>query len=276
MRLGCCGSMISRSTDPVGVEIVEKMAEIGFDYIELSLSDLTALPEDAFLAIARRVASTGIGCEACNNFFPPGIRLTGDEARLSVALEYAARALGRAARLGARIVVFGSSGAKNVPQGFPVGTAWSQIVTLLQNLAPLAAGHDITIAIEPLNRKESNLVNLAEEGLRLVREAAHPNIQLLIDFYHLAMEQEDPAVILQAGSAIRHLHIARPEGRLFPTETEMIYSRFFAALQQIRYDGRCSIEAYTQDFPADGRRALRYLRREIENWPWGGLECEKI
>jgi len=276
MRLGCCGSTISRSTDPVGVEIVEKMAEIGFDYIELSLSDLTALPEDAFAALVRRVAQSGIGCEACNNFFPPAIRLTGNEARLDVALDHAVRALGRAAELGVRIVVFGSSGAKNVPEGFPFGTAWNQIVALLRNLGPVAARHDITIAIEPLNRKESNIVNLAEEGLRLARQVAHPNIQLLIDFYHLEMEQEDPAVILRAGSAIRHLHIAHPEGRVFPAEAGMIYSRFFAALRQIRYQGRCSIEAYTSDFPADGRRALRNLRQEAENRQNGDLECEKI
>jgi len=52
------------------VEIVEALAEIGYDYIELSLSDLTALPEPAFASLVERVNRSGIRCEACNNFFP--------------------------------------------------------------------------------------------------------------------------------------------------------------------------------------------------------------
>jgi sugar phosphate isomerase/epimerase len=87
--MGCCGSMISPSTDPIGIEIVETMAEIGFDYTELSLSDIAALPEGAFADLARRVERSRIQCEACNNFFPRTIRLTGAEAHLHVALDYA-------------------------------------------------------------------------------------------------------------------------------------------------------------------------------------------
>jgi hypothetical protein len=148
--------MISPSTDPVGTDVVEKMAEIGFDYIELSLSDLAALPESAFGDLARRIDRSGIRCEACNNFFPRRIRLTGEQARLKTALEYAHQALDRAARLGAQIIVFGSSGAKNVPEGFSKETAWRQIVELLRQLGPEAAERGLTIVIEPINRRESN------------------------------------------------------------------------------------------------------------------------
>ena len=262
MRWGCCGSMISPSTDPVGIEIVESMAEIGFDYIELSLADMAAMPEHAFVDLARRVERSGIRCEACNNFFPRTIRLTGTEARLQAALDYAAQALDRAEWMGARIIVFGSSGAKNVPEGFPKDAAWRQIVELLRHLGPKAAQHDLTIVIEPINREESNIVNLAADGLRLAREVDHPNIQLLIDYYHLTMEREDPAILIQAGTAIRHLHFARVAGRSFPLETETAHSRFFALMRRIRYAGRCSMEALTRDFPSDARRALRILRQE--------------
>lgn len=68
MRIGCCGSMISPSTDRVGIEVVETMASLGFDYIELSLADVTALPAETFEALAWRLERSGIPCEACNNF----------------------------------------------------------------------------------------------------------------------------------------------------------------------------------------------------------------
>jgi D-psicose/D-tagatose/L-ribulose 3-epimerase len=264
MRLGCCGNMIDPARDPIGIEIVERLAGIGFDYVELSLADLAALPEEEFARLLARVERSGIRCEACNNFFPRRIRLTGTAARLDDALGYAGPALERAARLGASIIVFGSSGAKNVPEGFSKGDAWGQIVKLLQHLGPLAQAHGITIAIEPISRPESNIVNCGAEGLRLVQEVGHPAVQLLIDFYHLMVEHEDPGIVVEAGGTIRHLHFAKVEGRVFPTGREDAGTMFFDRLRRIGYQGRCSIEAFTGDFTSDASRALRLLHAEME------------
>ena len=97
MRVGCCASMIAPDRDPLGIESVEAMAAAGFDYIELSLAHLAALDDGAFQRVVDRVARSGIRCEACNNFFPPHVRLTGPEADLDAAVDYATRAMGRAA-----------------------------------------------------------------------------------------------------------------------------------------------------------------------------------
>ena len=67
-------------------------------------------------------------------------------------------------------------------------------------------------------------------------------------------------VILEAGAAIRHTHFAGIEGRRFPAETTPTCARFFQRLRDVQYSGRCSIEAFTDDFPADARRALGLLR----------------
>jgi sugar phosphate isomerase/epimerase len=247
--------------DPVGAEIVESLTEIGYDYIELSMAGVAALSEPAFAGLVERMNRSGIRCEAFNNFFPARIRLTGDQARLDIALEYAAEAMDRAAALGAEIIVFGSSGAKNVPTGFPMDAAWRQIVELLRYLGPMAAKRSLTIAIEPLNRGEANIINLGSEGLRLARETGHSNVQLLIDYYHLAIEKENPGIIVEAGPALRHTHFAKVEGRTFPDTIEEDYRTFFASLRRNGYPGRCSIEAYTKDFAADARRGLDIMRQ---------------
>ena len=260
MRIGCCGSMISPRQDPIGVEIVEDLAALGFDYIELSLRDMAALPAQEFAALRTRVQASGIHCETCNNFFPANIRLTGPDVHLPAAIEYATRSLERAAEIGASIIVFGSSDAKNVPPGFAHSEAWRQITDLLQQLGPVAEKLNITIVIEPLNRRESNIVCKAAEGFKLARAVAHPNIQLLIDYYHLKLENEDPAIVLEAADTIKHLHFAQPAGRAFPLHADDGYDAFFSNVRQIGYQGRCSIEAYTQDFIADARRALAVVK----------------
>ncbi len=260
MLIGCCACMIAPGTDPIGIESIEQMAALDFDYAELSLAHLAALPDEEFRGLAGRVERSGLRCEACNNFFPPSVRLTGPDASLPAALDYAARAIGRAARLGVCTIVFGSAAAKNVPRGYGHGAAWSQIVELLQRLGPMARQHELTIAIEPISRAESNIVNHAAEGLQLMREVNHPSVRLLVDYYHLMREREDPAIILEAGDAIRHVHIASLARRAFPTRWEEDFTPFFACLRRIRYEGRCSIEAFTEDFTADARLALRALR----------------
>ena len=261
MRFGCCGSMITPRQDLIGIEIVEDLAAIGFDYIELSIRDLTALPEPAFMQILKRIEASGIRCESCNNFFPARVRLTGPEASLPAAVAYATTIFERAAQLGASAIVFGSADAKNVPAGYSHEDAWGQIVELLQALGPIAGNYGITIAIEPLNTRESNIVCTAKEGLKLAREVNHPNVQLLIDYYHLRQANEDPAIVLEAGSAIRHLHFAEPIERKFPLEPTVEYETFFSNLRQVGYTGRCSIEAYTQNFIADAKSALAMMRK---------------
>lgn len=260
LRFGCCGSMIAPVADPVGAEIAERLASLGFDYLELSLRDLAALPEAARAALAGRLRRAGIACEACNNFFPPEIRLTGSAADLAAALRYAEQALAAAAQLGATIVVFGSSGARNVPAGFPSAEAWVQLRTLLLGLGPIAARHGITLAIEPLNRGESNIINSVAEGWRLMREVGHPQVRLLADAYHLRQENERPAILTEAARDLVHVHVAQGAGRLFPTGDDAALRDFFDHLRAAGYGGRCSVEALTQDFAADARRALATCR----------------
>ena len=263
MRVGCCASMIAPDRDPVGIESVESMAEMGFDYVELSLAHITRYHEERFRTLLERVAHTGLRCEACNNFFPPDVRLTGPDADLEASLGYASLAMARAERLGVEMIVLGSSGAKNIPVGFPIEKAHRQLVELLRRLAPIADQHKITIVLEPISRPEANFVIFTGEGLELVREVDHPSIRLLVDYYHMAGESESPAIIREAGEVIRHTHFARPGDRVFPTKWEERFDPFLVALGEIQYKGRMSIEAFTGDFDVDGPRALDQLRAAV-------------
>jgi sugar phosphate isomerase/epimerase len=260
IRLGCCGSMIAPLQDAIGVEILEPLAELGFDYIELSLRDLVELPREKLDALSQRLQRVGLPCEACNNFFPGRIPLTGPSADHSAAMAYAHRALETAARLRCTVVVFGSGDARRVPAGFPIESAWCQLRDLLRAMGPLAGKLGITIVIEHLNRRECNIVNSLTEGCRLAREVGHPSIRVLADFYHMHQEGEANRNLMQAAEELRHVHLAASDGRRFPRPGDALMETFFIHLQQTSYSGRCSIEAYSSDFLNDARRSLAMLR----------------
>jgi sugar phosphate isomerase/epimerase len=152
-----------------------------------------------------------------------------------------------------------------VPDGFSHEEAFKQLVDFGKRIAPEAQAQGITVAVEPLRKEECNIINSAGEGLDLVNAIDHPNFQLMIDFYHLSSEHEDPAIVLRANSHIRHLHMANPQGRVFPLKwTEYEYAPFFANLRKIHYDKRISVEASTKDVATDGPQAIALLRHAFE------------
>src|SRR5829696_7266842 len=248
-----------------GLKNLEAAKAAGFDYVEVPATEIAALSDADFDAAAARIKSLGIATPAANLFLPAALKVTGPDTNPEQQMAHVKKAFARLQTLGVQVVVFGSGGARRVPDGFSKDDAFKQLVDFGRRAAGEAQARGITIAIEPLRRQETNIINSAAEGLALVEAIAHPNFQLMIDFYHLASEQEDPAIVLRAKDRIRHLHVANPQGRVFPAKWEEVdYAPFFANLRAIGYDKRISVEGATTDLPAQGPPAIALLRRGFE------------
>ncbi len=260
IRIGCCGCMVDPKNDPVGIDVAEVCADLGYDYVELSLRDVAALQEADFRALGRRLEASGLRSEACNNFFPPERRITGPSVDFPALALYTEKALSRAKDIGAEVVVFGSSGARNVPEGFPMDRARDQIVEASKMIADTASRFDILVAIEYHNRGEANVLTSMEEAMALQKAVSAKHLRLLSDYYHFALEREPLSVIEKAGGDIVHLHFADPVRRRFPTEPKEEFRAFFRTLALVPYGGRLSIEAFTDDFRSDAERSLSVLR----------------
>lgn len=266
MKFGCCLNMVATGADGTGQEWLESLAECGFDYVEMPTAQMMELDDQAFAALKERIARTGLTCETSNNFFPTYFRLTGPEVDLESVLDYARRALTRAEELGVQYLVFGSGPAKQVPQGFPLEEGYRQVVELLKQVAPIAREHGVTIVIEPLRKAECNLINTFAEGVQLARDVDHPNVRVLVDFYHLTEEAEPVQHLLEDGREfLRHVHFANPTGRVFPVRgDEADYGSFIDALKTLGYDLHVSCEAYAPNgFDHDAPLARRFFDEQF-------------
>lgn len=233
------------------------VAGAGFDYIESATSALALASEEDFRNMAEAVSRSGIAAEAFNVMLPGKFRLTGPDADLASVKEYLELGFRRMAELGAVIQVFGSGGARNVPDGWPMERAMEQLVKFLDMAAPIAIKHGISIAVEPLNPGECNIINTVEDARALAEMAGIPNVGVLADWYHMAKQQESPMGMLAAGNSLLHCHVANPVGRRFPLPADGAdYSAFFGALRQTGYSGRVSVEAggTMDEYPACLRR----------------------
>jgi len=248
-----------------GLKGIDGAKAAGFDYVELSTSEITALSDADFESALAHIRQVGLQAPVANLFLPATLKVTGPAVDRDEQTRYVRKAFERLARIGIGLVVFGSGGARRVPDGFARDAAFEQLVDFSRRAAAEARNHDITIAIEPLRRQETNIINSAADGLDLVTAVNHPKFQLMIDFYHLASEGEDPAIVLRAREHIRHLHMANPQGRVFPLAwDEYDYAPFFANLRAIAYNRRISVEAASKDLPSEAPRAIALLRAAFE------------
>ena len=268
MKFGYCVSMAAQDPAGIGYERIPILQKLGFDYVEMPLAQIMSQDEQAFRAgPLAALERCGLPCLCMNNFFPGGCRLTGPDADHESALSYAQAAFKRASRLGVRTVIFGSSGARNKPCGTPAFQGIDQLASLLHRLAPLAETHGITIAIEHLNKQESNLINRFSDACALARWVNHPHIGTLLDTFHMNLSGETYDCVLEGGTLLRHVHIARTLGRSLPCpEDEEDYSILFQTLGKINYDGCISLEANTRkDFESEAETALHHLRTTFHN-----------
>lgn len=240
--------MIAQDQNGIGYERIPLLRRVGFDYVELPLAQMMALEDKAFESgPLAALEHSGLPCYACNNFFPASYKLTGTASDPERALAYARVALQRASRLGAKFVVFGSSGARNMPRGTNPRKALTQLSTLLYRIADIAEKHDIMLVIEHLNPSESNLINFFSQGLELARLINHPQIAVLVDLYHLRLVRESLENLSKANTLLVHAHLARTLNRSLPLPNdEEDYIAFFSVLKQMNYAGNISIEAYMQ------------------------------
>ncbi len=255
VRIGYCGPL----------KDIDAVKAAGFDYMEVRTSEVAALSGADYEQLAARLKRLDLPVPAAYWFLPPEIKVTGPDIDKGRQMAYLQTALDRVSRLGVQVIVFGSSGARQVPPGFSQQEAFAQLVDFGKRAGPEARLRNITIAIEPQRREESNIINTTAEALAWVEAVNDPNIQLMIDFYHFSVEKEDPAVISKVQGHLRHLHMANPDNRVMPLDLkEYSYGPFFTALRGIRYDKLIGLEASSNDLQVEGPKSIALLKRALE------------
>lgn len=124
---------------------------------------------------------------------------------------------------------------------------WDWAVENLKIAAEYAQDKGIKLAIEPLNRFETDFINTVEQGLELIARIGYSNVGFLLDTFHMNVEEADiPGAIRSARGLIMDLHTCA-NNRGTPGQDNFDWKAIAAAIRDAGYDDYCIIESFTPD-----------------------------
>ncbi len=253
MKIGICSSELSR---------IKYFHSIGYDFVELNNVVMYGKSEEELSTFLdfKRVCREGFFYSA-NGVMPSDIRLTGEGVDFDIIRDYAEKSFARLALLGVKMIVFGSGKAKQVPEDFSREAAMAQLVEITRIFSDVAAGHGMRVCIEPLNRRECNIINTPAEACALAALAGRENVGGHIDYYHMMQNGELMSDITPLASQLIHTHIASPCVRGVVARNDGAdYRSFFDALRRGGYNETVAYEGRGSISDSDSLDMLEYLR----------------
>lgn len=227
------------------LDLVDKVADLGFDLIEVCIEDPSTIDT---AAIRARIDKAGIGATVCGAFGPDRDMSADDAGVRQNAIAYVKRCSEIAAELGADIVVgpmYSAVGRTRMAEPAERKAQRALAAESIREAADYAAERGVRLAIEPLNRFETDLINTVEQGIVLVEEVGRTNVGLLLDTFHMNIEEKSiPAALRRAGKHIFEFHACSSD-RGTPGEDHLPWNEIVEALADARYDGSVVIEAFT-------------------------------
>jgi D-psicose/D-tagatose/L-ribulose 3-epimerase len=240
------------------LDLIDKAKAFGFDCLEVCIED----PETIDPAAVRlRAEAAGMAITVCGAFGPGRDLSSEDQAVRENGLAYLKRCVDFAEALGSPFVsgpMYAAVGNTRMLDPTARAAQWARAEAGLKSAAAYAAGSSVKLAIEPLNRFKTDLVNTVDQGLRFVSDVGADNVGLLLDTFHMNIEEKDlPAAIRRAAGHIVEFHACSSD-RGTPGEDHLPWRAIAEALRDAGYEGPVVIEAFTPE--------IKQIARAVSIW----------
>lgn len=247
MKFGVNLLIWTANFDASHLPLLPRIRAAGFDGVEVLMYKGRDFAVDA---LRKGLADTGMECTICS-VMVDGLSLVSEDAAIRAkAVDQLRENITTTAETGAKII----AGPMYAPVGYLPGrrrTAeeWKRAVDCWQQLGPWLAQHEVTAAIEPLNRFETYFLNTAADAARFCDEVAHPNVGILFDTFHANIEEKNIADGYRTVARhLRHVHTCEND-RGTPGTGHVAWAQVFEAIKEIGYDGWLTIESFGSNLP---------------------------
>lgn len=220
---------------------IETAACLGYDGVELHFTDPAAADAEK---IGEVLVRTNLGITALGTgraYVNDRLSITdADKARRMAAVRRLEQFISLAGRFGAKVIVGCMRGNLSAPEELPA--AMQRLAVSMAHLDAVAGSEGVEIVFEPINRYENNFLCTMAEISAFVRENGLKHTGLLIDTFHMNIEEADlPASIRACAREIRYVHLA-DSNRHYPGQGHLDLAGVLRTLREIGYDGVLSAE----------------------------------
>lgn len=161
--------------------------------------------------------------------------------------EFLKRSLDKIAETGGDIltgVTYGTLG--ELPGRPPTKGDYEIVARCLKKVAQYAAQRNMSLGLEPVNRYETYLINIAEQALEVIDMIDEDNVFVHLDTYHLNIEEEGyRQAIVTAGARMKYVHLSESH-RGTPGSGTVDWDDVFAGLKEIEFDGALVMESFVK------------------------------
>jgi len=222
-------------------------AKWGFDAVEIAIDE----PANVDPGLVRsELDKAGLVCCSVCGAFGLDRDLRGTPEAQANSAKYLMELIDQAAVLGAPVVagpVYSAVGRREAVEPADYRKQWKTVVKNLKPICKHALKRGVTIAVEPLNRFETDFINTVDQALELVADVGSPALKIHLDTFHMNIEQKCQAdAIKKAGKLLAHFHACGSD-RGTPGNDHIAWDGIAKALKQVKYDGGVVIESFTKD-----------------------------
>jgi D-psicose/D-tagatose/L-ribulose 3-epimerase len=235
---------VSPLTTAAVSDLAAKAKGMGFDILELACEqpDLIDVQE-----VKRQLADIGLDAVVCGAW-GPGRNIASDNQEAAASKGYIRWLIDAASVLGSPTVcgpMYSSVGKKHIEDEAERKAEWDRSIAGVREMAVYAADKGVKLALEPLNRFETDMINIVSQGLDFIGQVGMENVGLHLDTFHMHLEERNSGdAIRQASDRIFHFHACEND-RGVPGTGQVHWQDVAAALKEVRYAGPVVIESFT-------------------------------
>ncbi|MCC7526474.1 MAG: sugar phosphate isomerase/epimerase, partial [Chitinophagaceae bacterium] len=235
MRFGINTFLFTSPFTTESIALFPRFKQWGFDSVEIALEDAAHIDP---VIVKKALDENGLVCGSICAAMGGGRDLRGTADQQQEALDYLKSLIDISPALGHPTIIgplYSLVGRAELVDREAYKKQWDIVVKHLRSLAVHAGRLNVKLAIEPLNRFETDFINTCDQALQMVGDVNEKALRMHLDTFHMNIEEKDLAkAILKAGDKLAHFHACGSD-RGTPGNDHTNWTAIFAALRQINY-----------------------------------------
>jgi D-psicose/D-tagatose/L-ribulose 3-epimerase len=262
MRLGINTFLFTSPFTNESTKLFPTFKKWGFETVEIPIEDPCHIDP---AHVKAELDKYGLVCGSVCACMGPDRDLRGTEEQQKTGLDYMKKLIDQMVGLDCPTLigpVYSAVGRADAVPEREYQMQWKRVVRNLKSLAKYAEKKGRMIALEPLNRFETDFINTCDQGLKMVKDVGSPALKLHLDTFHMNIEEKfQDKAIRKAGKLLAHFHACGSD-RGTPGNDHIDWKSIAAALKAIGYKGDVVIESFTTDVKVIAKAAA--IWRKIE------------